>query len=206
MGSALTSTASDPEDQTIGQVGFVIVDYPTLSSLEFPQLATVGSNFIIARNPKLRIIEFPNLTAVLGNVDITGDIQGLDFPALSYVGGNVNIQTSSANLVCPQFINATIVGSYACYVGLNNPQPLLADNSSINPSAVNPVPVPAPSTSTASSSSAINTQLGPSSATTPSPSSPTHESVSSSARVSSMTILILGFAFAFAQTLMAFSH
>jgi len=219
LAQSLASVAPILTDQTIGKVGFVIVDYPDLSSLSFPQLAAVGSDFIIARNPKLAIIEFPDLTSVRGNVDITGDFQSLNLPALSYVGGNVNIQTSSASFVCPIFRNTSILGSYLCTVGLNNPQPLPADNSSTNPSAVNPIAVPAESSpsvsnsgiSTSSVTSTIFSQIlssstsqttGVVSPSTAFPSSSTTGgSASSSVRASSVSFLVLGFAITLTQAI-----
>lgn len=154
LGSALDSVATDSTDPTTGQVGFVIVDYPSLSSLEFPQLEFVGSDFIIAKDPKLAIIEFPKLAFVQGNVDITGNIQSVDLPALLYVGGNVNIQTSYINFVCPPFTNTTILGGlYNCSIGSNNPEPLSEDDSSINPSAVNVISVATESSSGPTSNS-----------------------------------------------------
>lgn len=129
----LTTVASDSTDPTVGSVGFVIVDYPTLSSLSFPSLIDVGSNFIIARNPKLSTIVFPSLKSVNGNVDITGSFETLDMTSLALVNGNINLQSSSASFVCPMFDNVVVRGNYACSVDVDNPQPLAADNSSTNP-------------------------------------------------------------------------
>ena len=214
----LVSVASDTKDPTIGHVRFVIVDYPTLSSLSFPDLAVVGSEFIIARNPKLTTIEFPSLKSVTGNVDITGDFQVLELPSLSYVGGNINLQTSFASFMCPLFANTSVVGSYACSVGVNDPQPLVADNSSTNPSPVNVISIantepPASATSSIAGSSFVSSTSqvtsSPSSQTSlftsTSPSlSATPGSASSSASASSMSLSIIVFAISFTQILTVF--
>lgn len=169
-GQALTSVASDPSEPTTGGVGFVIVDYPTLTSLTFPDLTTVGSNFIIARNPKLLTIDFRSLKSVTGNVDITGNIQILELPSLALVNGSVNIQTSLASFVCPLFETVVILGEYACSVGLNFPEPLPVDDPDTDPAAINvisaSIPVPwssmisASSTSTQSASSSTSRNSG----------------------------------------------
>jgi hypothetical protein len=135
----LVTTGTDVTDPTIGRVGFVIVDYPTLSSLSFPDLAAVGPDFIIARNPKLTTIEFPTLKSVSGNLDITGNFEVLELPSLSLVNGSVNLQTTFPTFNCPLFGNVVILGAYTCSVGVNNPQPLLADDSSTNPTPVNAI-------------------------------------------------------------------
>ena len=81
----LFSIGTDLTERTTARVGFVIVDYPTLTSLSFPDLTTVGSDFVIARDPKLTTIQFPALKSVIGNLDISGDIDILELP-FSYAG------------------------------------------------------------------------------------------------------------------------
>jgi hypothetical protein len=161
---ALGAVASDPTDASTGHVGFVIVDYPTLSTLSFPDLRTVGSEFIIARNPRLASIGFGNLRSVTGNVDITGDFEDLQLPALAVVNGDVNLQTSSASFVCPLFANVSITGVYVCSVGVNDPQPLGADNSSTNPVPIDAVAAsgvqgPSSSVSSASVASSVSSSV-----------------------------------------------
>jgi hypothetical protein len=151
----LTNVASDPTDSSVGSVGFVIVDYPTLTLLSFPNLITVGSNFIIARNPKLTKLDFPSLKSVNGNIDITGSFQVVNMTSLTLVSGSINLQSSSASFVCPRFDNVTIRGTYACSIDVTDPQPLAADNSSTNPTPANAIlatTTTGPSTSSVSSS------------------------------------------------------
>ena len=135
----IADIASDPTEPTVNNVGFVIVDYPALSSLAFPNLAVVGSNFIIAQNPKLTTIQFPSLRSIRGNLDVTGNFQILDLPSLSLVNGSVNIQTSSGSFSCPLFASVAILGTYECSVGTNNPQPLTQDDPSTNPNPINEI-------------------------------------------------------------------
>ena len=200
---ALASIATVPDEASTGRVGFVIVDYPSLSTLSFPDLTTVGSEFVIARNPKLVNIGFDNLKSVTGNVDITGNFEVLQLPALEAVNGDINIQTSSASFVCPLFANVSIVGLYACSVGVNDPQPLAADDYSTNPTPVNPIAASVPSSSTtgsvsssiASSSSSASTSNAASS-NSPSSSATagsTTKSSASSTRISGI-VLWIGFA------------
>ena len=190
IGRRMINIASDPTEPTTGHVGFVIVDYPTLSSLMFPDLAVVGSDFIIARNPKLTTIEFPSLKSVTGNVDITGDFHTLDLPSLSLVNGSLNLQTSSSNFACPQFGDVEIRGSYACSVGVSNPQPLTVDNSSTNPTPVN-----ASSPSSIASSSLIASTSGSASQTPSSSSLPTSGTHTSLASLTRLSIMYLSFGF-----------
>jgi hypothetical protein len=180
IAETLGTVASNTTDQTIGHAGFVIVDYPTLSLLTFPDLATVGLDFIIARNPKLTTIEFPSLKSVSGNVDITGNFETLNLPSLSFVGGSFNLKTSSASFICPQFLNVSIHGPYSCSVGVNDPQPLPADNSTTNPTPVNVISV-VNSQSSASVSASVRSSSSVSSTSV----SPSHTSVSSSSTASS---------------------
>ena len=185
IAETLNTVASNTTDQTIGHAGFVIVDYPTLSSLSFPDLTTVGLDFIIARNPELTTIEFPALKSVSGNVDITGNFQTLNLPSLSFVGGSFNLKTSSASFICPQFLNVSIHGPYSCSVGVSNPQPLPADNSTTNPTPVNVISV-VNSQISASISSSIRSS--PSVSSTPvSPSHTSSSTASSSATTGSIT-------------------
>jgi len=202
---ALQSVASDRTDQSIGHVGFVIVDYPTLSSLDFPDLATVGSDFIIARNPKLTTIAFAALKSVTGNVDITGDYQTLELPSLSFVNGSVNLQTSSASFNCPTFGNVSILGAYACSVGVNDPEPLPADNSSTNPSAINVISagtlVPSTAVSSSRFSSIVSTSTlssssqSSASSSNSASSSPSARSTTSSASYTKITVNLLRIVF-----------
>ena len=199
---ALGAVASDPTEASTGHVGFVIVDYPTLSTLSFPDLRTVGSEFIIARNPRLATIGFGNLRSVTGNVDITGDFEVLQLPALAVVNGDVNLQTSSASFVCPLFANVSITGVYVCSVGVSDPQPLVADNSSTNPVPINAVSASVVQESSSSvSSSSVASSVGspvssaivstsPSSSASSSATGASTKSSASSTRISIVTLWI----------------
>jgi hypothetical protein len=190
----LASVATNPTEPTTGGVGFVIVDYPTLTSLTFPDLAAVGSNFIIARNPRLTTISFPSLISVTGNIDVTGDIQSLELTSLTIVNGSVNIQTSLASFSCPSFAKVLILGAYSCSVGVNNPQPLPMDNSTTNSPPINPIPASSPSSSSVIiiSSQGTSTSAAQSATSSPSSTAGATKSSASATRISGIG-LIIGF-------------
>lgn len=202
----LASVATNPTEPTTGGVGFVIVDYPTLTSLTFPDLTAVGSNFIIARNPRLTTISFPSLKSVTGNIDVTGDIQFLELTSLTLVNGSINIQTSLASFSCPLFEQVLILGAYSCSVGVNNPQPLPADNSTTNPTPINPIPASIPSSSSVVSSSissvsgnSLSSQSTSTSAAQSATSSPSSTAGSTKSSASSTSISGIGLIIGFTQ-------
>ena len=50
----LSGIGSDENDTSIQEIGLVISDYTQLTTLNFPRLTGIGSNFVLARNPLLR--------------------------------------------------------------------------------------------------------------------------------------------------------
>ena len=100
---ALTTIASDQNDTSVLTVlGFAITNYINLTTLSFPNLIQVGSDFIVTKNPVLRNMEgFPSLETVQGSIQISGMIYSLEFPNLDSVKGNVDIESSATNFTCP---------------------------------------------------------------------------------------------------------
>ena len=130
----LNRIASDQSDSSNQNTGLVISDYQNLTTLKFPSLTYIGSNFVIARNPNTSAIEgFQSLITVAGNLDITGTFDSFALPNIAFVGGNFNVQSSSKIFQCPD-INRTVVHGtkFVCAGNVTNPQPLVADNSTTN--------------------------------------------------------------------------
>ena len=133
-GLGLTAVATDENEfSTIG-TGLVISDYPNLTTLTFPSLKIIGSNFILTRNGRIVDLSgFENLTTVKGNVDLTGNFQTVAMPALMNVSGSVNIQSTSDTFQCP--FNPDVVSgnnTFVCVGAVSNPQPLAVDDSATN--------------------------------------------------------------------------
>jgi hypothetical protein len=128
--TGLISVASNRSDPSIGGIGLVISDYQNLTTLNFPSLTSVGSNFVLARNELLDIIEgFSNLGRVGGNLDITGNFSSLEFPSLTSVGGNLNVESSNSSFECPSISRSIVNGTFVCKGDVTSPQPLVADNA-----------------------------------------------------------------------------
>jgi len=134
-GQGLKAVATDENETASMGTGFVITDYPNLTTLNFPSLEMIGSNFILTRNDQLvTLTGFENLTTVKGNVDLTGGFQNVAMPALQDVSGSVNIQSTSDTFQCP--VNSDVVSgnsTFVCEGSVRNPQPLAVDNSTTNP-------------------------------------------------------------------------
>lgn len=82
--------------------GLLIYNFPSLKTLSFPALDSIGGDFLFALNPAVKNINgFPNLSKIGGNLNITGSFNSIDFPNLKSVGGAVNIQSTSSTFQCP---------------------------------------------------------------------------------------------------------
>ena len=160
----LGTIASDKSDNSLKDVGLVISDYLHLTTLNFPNLTTIGSNFVLARNPLLQTINgFEDIQRINGNIDMTGNFDNVSLPNLKSVEGNFNVESSSPTFVCPDINKTAIHGTiFICTGDVANPQPLSVDNSTTN--ATVPLPsVSSGATTTASesaSASASTTQGG----------------------------------------------
>jgi len=135
--NGLQTVATDKSDNSTDGIGLVISDYQTLTSLSFPNLTTIGSNFVLHGNPSVSNVNgFNSLNAVSGNVDITGNFATLDFPSLAVVNGSFNVQSTASNFTCPDFSHVAIKGSFMCAGGVSNPQALTVDNSTTSSSSL----------------------------------------------------------------------
>lgn len=101
--AGLNAVLSSPnETSSLSNLGMVITHYPVLTSIEFPNLTTIGSNFVLTENPKLQIINGINAVAeISGNLKIIGNFSTLQLPKLATIGGDVDIESSAADFVCP---------------------------------------------------------------------------------------------------------
>lgn len=130
----LTTIGSDSSDPSFQGIGLVVVDYPNLTTMNFPNLTSIGSDFIIARNPVFQQINgFQALRTVSGNLDITGDISTLLFPNLMNVHGNIHVVSSMPGFPCSG-LNSQVqyTGGYQCIGAVPNPQPLSLDQLKTN--------------------------------------------------------------------------
>jgi hypothetical protein len=133
----LQQIASDQTDNSFSGAGLIITDYQILTTINFPNLTYIGSNFVIARNPNASAIDgFLALQNVAGNLDITGNFDTLSLSNLGHVGGDFNVQSSSKEFKCPQINRTSIQGStFVCAGSVADPQPLGVDNSTANGNA-----------------------------------------------------------------------
>jgi hypothetical protein len=162
----------DKADTSTTGVGVVISDYDALTTVSFPNLTTVGSNLVLIGNPLVTNVNgFNSLVAVSGNVDITGNFHTLEFPNLAVVNGSFNVQSSAENFTCPDFSNVSVKGSFACAGNVANPQPLIGDNSTTNPTSLANMTTPnatgTPGVTSTSSSTASSNSSPTSSAAEP---------------------------------------
>ena len=131
---SLSRIGSDQSDNSINGVGLVISDYSHLTTLNFPNLTFIGSDFVLARNPVLQNIDgFGAVKTVNGNLDMTGDFDTLSLPNLTFVEGNFNVESSSKTFQCPAIDRTVVHGAnFVCVGNVANPQPLVIDNSTTN--------------------------------------------------------------------------
>jgi hypothetical protein len=157
----LTAVSLNSQDAAGNVVDFVIADYDNLTSLSFPKLAEIGSNFVLTRNPMMRELNgFEALARITGNLDITGSFDTLSLPNLQLVSGSVNIQTTSSNFTCPISNQGMVQGNFVCRGNVANPQPL--SNGTTVPlnqttTQVGPTSTSISSTSTSTASSTSQT-------------------------------------------------
>ena len=101
--TGLNTVLSSPnETSALSGQGMVITNYPALTSIEFPNLTTIGSNFVLTENPKLQVINGINSMAqIYGNLKILGNFSTLQLPNLTTIRGDVDIESSATDFVCP---------------------------------------------------------------------------------------------------------
>ncbi|KAI9771351.1 MAG: hypothetical protein M1840_002321 [Geoglossum simile] len=103
----------------------VFVSNSKLTTIELPELKTVGGTFQIANNSALQIVGgTPSLSVVAGAIDFAGEFTNVSLPGLTDVRGNFNMQTSK-DFDCNPFkafkSNGTIKGKLTCSGNQQNP-------------------------------------------------------------------------------------
>jgi hypothetical protein len=77
-------------------------DLPSLTTISFPNLTILGSQFGLANCSSLAVINgFPRLSRIGGSLSLLGNFSSISFPSLEYVGGNVMIESSDPAFDCP---------------------------------------------------------------------------------------------------------
>jgi hypothetical protein len=75
---------------------------PSLTTISFPNLTILGSQFQLANCSSLEAINgFPRLSRIGGSLNLLGNFSSISFPSLEYVGGNVMIVSSDPAFNCP---------------------------------------------------------------------------------------------------------
>lgn len=102
------------------------VDSPSLSSLEFPMLQTIGGGLLLANNSQLDgITGFNSLKTINGDINFFGTFDSVSFFSLSDVKGAASVYTSSTNSsICDLFSQAkkgqAIKGKLTCETNSKN--------------------------------------------------------------------------------------
>lgn len=102
------------------------VDSPSLASLEFPMLQTIGGGLLLANNTDLTAITgFPELTTINGDINFYGTFGAVALNSLSDVKGAASVYTSSNNAtICTLFQDAkkgqAIKGKLTCETSSRN--------------------------------------------------------------------------------------
>lgn len=102
------------------------VDSPSLNSLEFPMLQTIGGGLLLANNSQLDgITGFNSLKTINGDINFFGTFDSVSFNSLSDVKGAASVYTSSTNTsICDLFQAAkkgqAIKGKLTCETSSKN--------------------------------------------------------------------------------------
>lgn len=102
------------------------VDSPSLTSLEFPMLQTIGGGLLLANNSELDgITGFNGLKTINGDINFYGTFDAVSFNSLSDVKGAASVYTSSTNnSICDLFQAAkkgqAIKGKLTCETNSKN--------------------------------------------------------------------------------------
>jgi hypothetical protein len=122
--SSLTSVQA-PNLTSVGE-SLSFVNCTQLNNLSFPQLTNIGGTFLIANNTALQTITgFDKVDTVGGSIDWTGTFNNASLKSISDVRGGVNVQSSSDSFSCPfsQIQNNGVVKGqgFVCTGKVSNP-------------------------------------------------------------------------------------
>jgi len=118
-----------PNLTSTGSGGAVVfVSNSKLTTINLPELKTVGGTFLIANNSALQVVDgTPSLSVVAGAIDFTGGFTNVSLPGLTDVRGNFNMQTSAKEFDCKPFqslkSSGAIKGKLICSGNQANPSP-----------------------------------------------------------------------------------
>ena len=99
-----------PQLQSIGG-GFIIGSNGILASVDLPQLQSIDGNVILGGNDSLASIDLPQLQSIGGWVKVSGNdtITAIDLPQLQSVGDDILIEGSNDNLATISFPQLQVV-------------------------------------------------------------------------------------------------
>jgi hypothetical protein len=121
---------------------FQFWELPLLTTISFPNLTILGSQFGLSNCSSLEVINgFPRLSRIGGTLNLLGNFSSISFPSLEYVGGNVMIVSSDPAFNCPlQGLESSggIQGQVVCGTSGNTSATFTAplpNVTAVNPSA-----------------------------------------------------------------------